>query len=450
MSDDVPYDEKHDFPSIDRVDQKNETNQVNQDISQSKSTHRNDLALSYKNKRTHFYSSSLQRVMPHDDRADSGNSERPFNERRDEKSSILQPIKPPFYSSRGRKNESRRRNKRNRLIDGPSEIPEQQTNVDIFSKQNFPKTRSDNLETCIHATQEEKELTQTLTSNNSGLVSFIRTGVNKFEEGRTDESLACFLKALKIQKDSCSPSSYNRDFYTAHILNNIGAVYLEKGQLRESLAALNESLILKMKNKSGRKSISCVETLNNIGNIYSMMGKNDEALNIFNEVLEIQNASLPHDDTSRADTHHNIGVIYYFKNDLEPALPHLQKALHLKKEQYGNNHLDVADTLEKIGAIYSNQKMFDDALSVFQEELRITIAVLGEDHPDVAPAYHNVGEVHKRSGNFPLALATYLRSYKIYRDAGFQDEHPSVLTVCQKIKYIRSMMISSNKVRHEF
>eukprot|EP00588_Corethron_pennatum_P011375 CAMPEP_0194266858 /NCGR_PEP_ID=MMETSP0169-20130528/1617_1 /TAXON_ID=218684 /ORGANISM="Corethron pennatum, Strain L29A3" /LENGTH=438 /DNA_ID=CAMNT_0039007633 /DNA_START=284 /DNA_END=1600 /DNA_ORIENTATION=- len=375
------------------------------------------------------------------------NDEKPFDEVIDEQSkNILRPIKAPVFGSRF-SIESRQGDGQFHSNPVLSTISKRRANVKKYASLVLSNT-----ETSVVKSQGQKYHSKQSTpaspiNENSVVTSFIRIGVEKFNDEKFDESLACFLKALKTHKDAYPPS-FHYDFYTACILNNIGAIYLKKGQLKESLAALNESLILKMKNKSGKKSINCAETLNNIGNIYSMMGKNNEALNIFNEVMEIQHVNL-RSNPAIADTHHNIGVVHYLNGEMEASLPHLQKALELKRSEYGDNHIQVADTLEKIGAVYSNRKMFDEALEAFQEEAAIMSSILGPNHPDAAASYHNVGEVHRRSGNFPLALATYLQAYKIYRGAGFRDEHPSVLTVCRNIKCIRSAMMSSNKVRNE-
>lgn len=375
------------------------------------------------------------------------NDEKPFDEVIDEQSKhILRPIKAPVFGSRI-SIESRQGEDQSHSNSVLSTISKRRANVKKYASLVLA-----NAENSVVKSQGQKDHSKQSAptppiNENSVITSFIRIGVEKFNDEKFDESLACFLKALKTHKDAYPPSPHY-DFYTACILNNIGAIYLKKGLLKESLAALNESLILKMKNRSGKKGISAVETLNNIGNIYSMMGKNNEALNIFNEVLEIQHVNLK-SNPAIADTHHNIGVIHYLNGEMEASLPHLQKALELKRSEYGDNHIHVADTLEKIGAVYSNRKMFDEALEAFQEEAAIMSSILGTNHPDAAASYHNVGEVHRRSGNFPLALATYLQAYKIYRGAGFRDEHPSVLTVCRNIKCIRSAMMSSNKVRNE-
>ena len=146
-------------------------------------------------------------------------------------------------------------------------------------------------------------------------------------------------------------------------LNNIGLIYLIKGELDNALKYFQDSLKIhkEIGNKQGEAGV-----LGNIGHFYSIKGDIDEALQYVQNAQKI-NQEFGYRE-GEAINLGNIGLINFNKGNLDEALKYFHEALKIHKETY---KLDAATGLSNIGLVYRAKGNLDEALKYLQDAVKI-------------------------------------------------------------------------------
>jgi tetratricopeptide (TPR) repeat protein len=181
-----------------------------------------------------------------------------------------------------------------------------------------------------------------------------------WRKGFFDEALEL---SLGIVDDLSDRSIDKKELYGLN-LNNIGIIYVRKGELDTALEYYQKSLRI-FEEIGNRQDIAYA--LNNIGNIYSSKGDFDTALEYYQKSVQIFEEVGNKRDIAYALN--NIGVIYYSKGKLDTALEYYQKSL-LIKEGIGKKQ-DIAGSFNNIGNIYKVKGELDNALDYYQKSLQI-------------------------------------------------------------------------------
>ena len=108
--------------------------------------------------------------------------------------------------------------------------------------------------------------------------------------------------------------------------NNIGGVYLQKGDLENALLQYQRALEIRTR-VFGSEHPDVAKSRNGIGNVLKRMGKPEEALVQYQKALEVFLALFGQEHPSVATSYVNIGAVYGQKGDLENALLQFEKAL---------------------------------------------------------------------------------------------------------------------------
>jgi len=126
----------------------------------------------------------------------------------------------------------------------------------------------------------------------------VQTGVGLLEEGKFDEALKCFERALETDPDMS----------LAHA--NVGRILAERGRLDDALEHYRRALAV-----APRQPIMHV----NLGFVLGLKGQRDASLRAYREALRI--------DPEHALAHNNLGFALLDAGNLPEALEHLQKAV---------------------------------------------------------------------------------------------------------------------------
>lgn len=154
------------------------------------------------------------------------------------------------------------------------------------------------------------------------------------KQGRKDEAIAYFNKALQIYPQFCSA---RRD---------IGIVLLEQGKLDEAIVCFNEALRLRA---------DWPELYSGKGTAYYLKGSYGLATQNFDEVL-----GLKPDDYH---THFNIGMVMVKQGNYDKALKHFNEALRINPQFLGAR--------ANVGVVFLEQGKYNEAIKQFEEVLRL-------------------------------------------------------------------------------
>ena len=150
----------------------------------------------------------------------------------------------------------------------------------------------------------------------------------------------------------------------ANASNNIGYVFMNKGDLANALEWYYKSLIIQ---KEIGDKLGIATSHNNIGLIYNNQGNIPKALECFIRSLKIQEEIG--DKEGIAHSLNNIGGIYYNQGNISSALDWFQKSLKIR-EEIGDKH-GIATSLINIGAIYDDQGNLPKALEWYYKSLTL-------------------------------------------------------------------------------
>ena len=184
--------------------------------------------------------------------------------------------------------------------------------------------------------QRDETLWQTtLARNPNAFMAHNNLGNIFLHDGRMDEALEQFQKALEIEpRDALAQNNlgaalrqkgqvdeavthYQRALEIepryALAQNNLGIVLFQKGQVDEAIAHFQKALAIQPNN---------VEIYNNYGNALLGKGEVDEALRCFQKAVEIA--------PDFAGAQENLGIILFQKGQVDEAMVHYQKAVAIQ------------------------------------------------------------------------------------------------------------------------
>ena len=229
---------------------------------------------------------------------------------------------------------------------------------------------------------QEALWTDTVAKNPTSWTGHEILGLTFSQQGRTDEAIAHFQKALEIKPDYVDAR------------NNLGIALSQKGRADEAIEQYTKALALDPKYAQAHY---------NLANVLLAKGRLDEAMVHFQKALEI-NPDYPGADNNLGlalarkgqvgqaieeytkaltldpnyvEAQFNLGDILARNGRIEEALPHLQRALELNPG-YAEVHNDLGIALAQKGQL-------EEAAAQFGEALRLD--------PDFRDAQDNLAKI---------------------------------------------------------
>lgn len=225
--------------------------------------------------------------------------------------------------------------------------------------------------------------------------------------------LEMFQKALAVFK------KYNLYNAQADSLNNIGYVYLRKGENQKALDFFQKSLtISRQNNDQNNEWIS----LSYVGEIYISLGNYQKAVESLQATLVIlkkQKAADPknYNDASELEILANLGAIYFRLGQYQKSLELYQQNLAIQKIK--NNRIGIAEITNNIGVVYLNLGKYSQALDSYEKSLKNVqdicyqekgVCYLGLE----AAILNNLSSVYFNLGQYQKALELSEKSSGIY------------------------------------
>jgi len=187
-------------------------------------------------------------------------------------------------------------------------------------------------------------------------------GVALVEQGRIDQAMQCYRKALLIQPGY------------AGVHRNVGSVLARLGRYDEALVHYRRAVEIRPDNHEFHCSL---------GKLLAKLGRTDEALKCFGRALQLA-PKYPLGNYEKA-------MLLDAQGHPDQALPYFQTALRAQPWQAAW-HYNYANALRKTGRI-------DEAVEQYRRTVRL--------EPDNAPAHNNLGLLLARQGRFAEAVAHY-------------------------------------------
>ncbi|MBN2174374.1 MAG: tetratricopeptide repeat protein [Bacteroidales bacterium] len=228
--------------------------------------------------------------------------------------------------------------------------------------------------------------------------ALLEIGIEKFFQGKYNESLENYFKALKIAQD------INDIGLVSEVNGAIGIVYKNQGEYAQALEFYEQALSAAIELNDTSWIAACYA---NAGNVYRRLTNYSKALDYFLKALEV----FEKEGESRrmAISYMNIGNLYEDQKDYNTALEYYSRALQLSYQT--DDKKRIAECLANIGNIYSAQKAFNTARDFYRQSLEINIE-LGYEHT-VDDCYKYIGSTYELEGLTDTALVNYRKAYEI-------------------------------------
>lgn len=163
-----------------------------------------------------------------------------------------------------------------------------------------------------------------------------------------------------------------------------------------------------------KDSIGLANSIDNIGNIFLFKGELSKALDYYNQALQIR---IQIDDKlGMGASRNNIGGIYYEHGDYLAALKEYKQALNLHKQ--ANFISGVSTALNNLGSIELYFGNYDNALNYYSKSLAISTQ-LG-DKQGMAASMTQIGTIELLNKNIDVALHYFENSLSLYSDVDDQ------------------------------
>ncbi len=226
-----------------------------------------------------------------------------------------------------------------------------------------------------HSTLEDKDIEK-----------YIALGDKYFEEGRFDEAITEYQKAMDINP---------RD----DILNKLGQVNQQKKQSEKiedpspktdtfkSEKPLDKTPDPTETDKTAQKAST--EKLLRKGTSFYDEGEIDKAIDTFKEVLEI--------DPEGPEAHYNLGNAYADKGMFDDAITMYKKAV--------KNNPKLVDAYLNLSMLYLDMDLIDDAISLCKQAIK--------SNPDDAFLYFHLGEAYAMDLQHKEAIKAYKKAMSI-------------------------------------
>ena len=210
--------------------------------------------------------------------------------------------------------------------------------------------------------------TDTLAKNPTCWLGYNNLGKALSLEGRADEAIADYQKALEIYPN------YAMAYF------NIGCALAKKGQVDQAIAHYEKALKI---------DPNYVQAQCNLGFALFTKGQVDESIATFNNVLV--------KDPDLAEAHYNLGIALIKKGNLDEAKEHFQKTLEIDPRHEG--------ALNNLGAIFFQRGQWDAAIGQFQKAIEV--------NPDDADTHSNLGLAFFQKGQLDQAIDQFQAVFKI-------------------------------------
>ena len=211
---------------------------------------------------------------------------------------------------------------------------------------------------------------------------YITLGDNYFKEGKFDEAIIEYKKALEIEP---------RD----DILNKLGQAHQQKrlaGKPEEQPAKIDtfksKKTLDEMPGLEGEQDLS-IEELYDRGISYYDKGMIDKAIEEFKEVLEL--------DPDDIETHYHLGNAYADKEIFDEAISIYKKVIEKNPE--------FIDAYLSLSTLYLDMDMVDEAISLCNQAISA--------NPDDSFLCFHLGEAYVRNEQYEEAITAFNKAISI-------------------------------------
>jgi serine/threonine protein kinase len=259
----------------------------------------------------------------------------------------------------------------------------------------------------------------------------------RVRQGNLREAEALYRESLELARKNLSRD----DPALVPSLNDLAIALQEQDRLAEAEALLREALDLLRGAKSKDERLIAV-CAGNLARLLYLQSKLEDAERLYSEALEIYRKAQPPRPLDVANVLDNLGAMRHAQGKMHDAEKLAREALDLRRQALPDGHVDIAMTLANLALLVKYEGNYADAEKMHMEALEIRRKRLPPNHPDIALSLLNLGALYDEQGINPRAEALYREALDAFRSS-LPPEHP---LVAQAMNNLASVLMYQGKL----
>jgi tetratricopeptide (TPR) repeat protein len=261
------------------------------------------------------------------------------------------------------------------------------------------------IDSCVENAQQFLKTPESKTIH-GGLIEGFQTVLASFysRHDRHADAENLFTEALVYQKRELG----NFHVETMCTMNELGALYLKMGDVKNAEFMLTESLQAKER-ALGPDHPRTLNTVNNIGNLYSLQLQLDKATEMYQRVLEGYTKLYGPKDRSVAEAWNNLGEISMKQGRFSVAQEQFVTALETVRGSAGGDTAFILYLKSNLALMYKFENLFNLAKDLYSEVIEGRSVMLGVGHSSTLQSMCEMGDVFLAEGNKQAAEVWYVK-----------------------------------------
>jgi len=208
-------------------------------------------------------------------------------------------------------------------------------------------------------------------------------------------------------------SKYPNDprYKLAPLLNNLGSLKIETGNLDAAKDYLLRGEALYLQWNDGKPTMDLVDIWQNLGTIANFEHRFADAKASFRRALNLGTALADDLYLEFGALNYNLGATLFSEDSLDAAEIHYHTAIKFWETNFGF-HPDQTAAVLGLGLINTRRGQFESAIAQFREAERLDEANFPPQHFRPANTYNTIGNFYHNRGDHNQAQAYYLRQIK--------------------------------------
>jgi tetratricopeptide (TPR) repeat protein len=235
---------------------------------------------------------------------------------------------------------------------------------------------------------------------------------------RVDDDLGQFAEAERLYKRALAmlkKGGHAEGTSYAGILSNLGALFVEDGQIAAGEAMLRESLAMYARLVPADDE-RIAATRNGLAEALMRRSKYREAERLLEQALVILENPSNHRGML-AVTLSNLAVLRRMQGRDPEAVPLLERSLAIFESENGRDHPALLRGLNNLATAYAFTKRRDEADATFRRTLAIAEQYLGANHPTYGFVLNNYAEFLGMNGRKAEAKTLAAKARDVLRDS---------------------------------
>lgn len=227
-----------------------------------------------------------------------------------------------------------------------------------------------------------------------------RLGIVYAEQRKWQKAVEFHKKALELEKtvEGCTLNPH-------HILHDLGVVYRESGNLRESEKLLKKSIESAQRDNDDE---GMAVGYNSLGTLYRKLAEVRQAIEAYERSLE--HLDRIKEEFRPAQVYNNLGAAYADVRQWERSELFFQKSLNIKRE--AGDTLGQALTYNNLARVYQNLKLIEKAINASQQ----AIGLFREMRAwyDAAVATRNLARLYRNMQNLYSSQEVFQEAVNLF------------------------------------